>query len=274
MEEQKCKRNIVLKNVGLVLWSSILIVITFFGMLFIGVGLEAMGIGNEFWANGIARILAACILLWIFKKRNPKISIGMGKRGWVLGLLLGWPIYIGTIINSWDSIEAIDWIIAIAPSQLDYIGYVVYVLSIGLFEEALLRGVVLNKMRNAWGNTKRGIYASVIVSSLLFGLFHLINLLDKPWLVVATWTQVSYAFIFGFIFAAIYIRTKNLWTVIVFHALFDITGCLEDLFIRQISEKISPDISVMDGIMTLLPFLFLLAIGMFYIRKEKLEVKV
>ena len=247
---------------------------TFFGMLFIEVGLEAIGIGNEFWADGLARILVACILLWIFIKRNPKISIGMGKSGWILGLLLGWPIYIGTIINFYDTTGAIDWSIAITPTILDYIGYVVYVISIGLFEETLLRGVVLNKMRNAWGNTRRGIYTSVMVSSLLFGLFHLINLLDKPWLVVATWTQVGYAFIVGFMFAAIYIRTKNLWTVIVFHALYDIGGCLNDLYIREINEKISPDISVMEGIMTLLPFLIFLAAGMFYIRKEKLEVKV
>ena len=100
------------------------------------------------------------------------------------------------------------------------------------------------------------------------------NLLDKPWLVVATWTQVGYVFIVGFMFAAIYIRTKNLWTVIFFHALFDITGCLDNLYIREINEKISPDISVMEGIMTLLPFLIFLVAGMFYIRKEKLEVKV
>ena len=99
----------------------------------------------------------------------------------------------------------------------------------------------------------------------------MINLIDKPWLVVTTLTQVGYAFIIGVFFAAIYVRTKNLWTVIAFHALYDLAGAIPDLFIKEVNEKVSPDISVMDSITILAQFIILLVIGMFYIRKQKIE---
>lgn len=61
--------------------------------------------------------------------------------------------------------------------------------------------------------------------------------------------------------------------IITFHALYDLGGCLDDLFIRVINENMMFDRSIMDGIISLLPFMIFFVIGLFYIRKEKLEVQ-
>ena len=50
-------------------------------------------------------------------------------------------------------------------------------------------------------------------------------------------------------------------------------GCIPDLFIKEVNEKVSPDISVMDGIMVLAQFTIFLVIGAFYMRKQKLELQ-
>lgn len=273
MTQQMLKTNTILKRFKLILGCAALILIAFLSTICLVTGLEIMGLKNDFLINSIPRLTVGIILLWGFKKRHPDVTIGLTKEGWVLGLVLGWPIYIGSAINFYESLESMQGMNKIMPTAVEYVLYIVQVIAIGVFEEGMLRGVVLNKMLIQWGNTRRGIYASVAISSLLFGLIHLINLLSKPWLVVTTFTQVMYAFIIGIFFAAIYVRTRNLWVVIAFHALYDLGGCLDDLFIREISEKINPDISIMDGVMTLLPFMFFLVIALFYLRKEKLEVQ-
>lgn len=46
-----------------------------------------------------------------------------------------------------------------------------------LIEEFAFRGVILYALIRAWGTTNNGILTSVVVSSLLFGVVHLLNLL-------------------------------------------------------------------------------------------------
>ena len=272
MGEKIKKSNSRLGNLGLVILGMIFVVVTFFGMLFVDLGLQLVGIPGHL-ADGMARIGIAVIILYFFKKRHTYMTIGLDSRGLGKGFLLGWIVLVAAVINFYDTLGSINWEKALEPKVIDYLFYVIYVLGIGVFEEVLLRGVMLNKMLDKWGNTKAGIYGAVIVSSLVFGVWHLINLLDKPWLIVSTITQVGYAFFIGVFFGAVYLRTKNLWTVILLHAIFDIGGCLDELFIKEITQEITQDIAVGDGLFILLEFSVFLIIGLFYLRKVKVEVQ-
>ena len=47
---------------------------------------------------------------------------------------------------------------------------------VGFFEDFLLRGLSLNILLDRLGNSKRGIWLSIVISSLLFGMIHFTNL--------------------------------------------------------------------------------------------------
>ncbi|HWK93718.1 MAG TPA: CPBP family intramembrane glutamic endopeptidase [Luteimicrobium sp.] len=92
---------------------------------------------------------------------------------------------------------------------------------IGFTEELATRGIVVKLLRDA-GHRERYV---VVVSSLLFALMHMVNLISgmKASTVLAT---VVYAFGFG---ACMYLSmrlTGTVWTAIVLHALTDPTTML------------------------------------------------
>ena len=91
-------------------------------------------------------------------------------------------------------------------------------LSIGLLEEYVWRGIMLNMFLAAWGKKKNGIYCAVVVSSLGFGLCHYRNLLVGQNFADTT-KQVLYAICFGMFLAALFIQTNHLFIPVLVHGL-------------------------------------------------------
>jgi membrane protease YdiL (CAAX protease family) len=56
-------------------------------------------------------------------------------------------------------------------------GIILRHLVVGFVEEALFRGVLLYALVRVWGGTRRGIFASALVTALLFGSLHIFQLL-------------------------------------------------------------------------------------------------
>lgn len=124
---------------------------------------------------------------------------------------------------------------------------------------------MLNLYLDKWGSTKKGIYFSVLLSSLIFGAFHLIHLIGttNPLPVI---TNVVCAFFIGTAFAAVYIRTKSIWPVVIFHALFDIvTGLDEISIIKPVASNSTLSGTLPAIIITSLLFIY----GLFILRKVK-----
>lgn len=97
---------------------------------------------------------------------------------------------------------------------------VLNVFFVGFFEEALTRGLVLYLLLVAWRSRPNGVVEAVLVSSVLFGLAHFLNVFaGAP--MTATLIQVGYAIGFGVGFAALLLRTNTIWIGIVLHALVD-----------------------------------------------------
>ncbi|EKC54113.1 metal-dependent membrane protease, partial [human gut metagenome] len=95
-------------------------------------------------------------------------------------------------------------------------------LSIGLLEEYVWRGILLNMFLAAWGKKKNGIYCAVVVSSLGFGLCHYRNLLVGQNFADTT-KQVLYAICFGMFLAAFFYTDESFiysgpctWTFVIF----------------------------------------------------------
>jgi membrane protease YdiL (CAAX protease family) len=81
-------------------------------------------------------------------------------------------------------------------------------------EEGLMRGIVLRVLKPT-GSTR-----SVVISSLLFGLMHIGNLLYRnPFIVFA---QMIGAFVHGIGLSAIRLRTNTIWFPVILHGLHDL----------------------------------------------------
>ena len=93
----------------------------------------------------------------------------------------------------------------------------VRMLSTGLFEETAFRGVILSAMLLAWGSTKRGILKCFLISSLIFGMLHLINLLSSDSLPAIS--NAVYTCFSGALFAGIALRCRSIWPAVILHGM-------------------------------------------------------
>lgn len=91
----------------------------------------------------------------------------------------------------------------------------------GVFEEILCRYIFLLSFLYIWRHQKYQINLAILVSSAIFGLLHITNLMGGQDL-IATLSQVIFAILIGFLLSSIYLYTGKLWTVILFHILIDV----------------------------------------------------
>jgi len=132
-------------------------------------------------------------------------------------------------------------------------------LLIGLEEEARFRGVILQVLLPI------GPLGGSALSSLLFGLAHLNNLLTRlpaP-LVLA---QAIGACLLGLGFAACRLRTRTIWPLIIFHALYDLPANMTLFGTKGIVEVHSTLSSEAVGAALIIPGFLLACYGLFLLR--------
>ncbi len=98
------------------------------------------------------------------------------------------------------------------PVQIAF--FALYTLVVGFAEEAIVRGLMLRTLR------PKGLMQAVFLSSLIFGLMHLANLMMGTDL-GSTITQVIYATLIGIAFAGTLEAGGSIWPLIIIHALVD-----------------------------------------------------
>ncbi|MFA9398612.1 MAG: lysostaphin resistance A-like protein [Clostridiaceae bacterium] len=103
--------------------------------------------------------------------------------------------------------------------------FIATMIGIGISEEFIFRGVILNLFIDKFSKTPKGIYASVIVSSLIFGSAHMTNALSGISL-KGVFIQAMGASVLGALLAAIYLRTRNIWVVVFLHGFMDFSALL------------------------------------------------
>ena len=100
--------------------------------------------------------------------------------------------------------------------------------SIGLFEEMAFRGVVLLGIMEKRRKSTKDLFISIVLSSAVFGLVHLVNLFtSSPGAVLL---QIGYSFLIGAMCAVVLIRTANIWLCVLLHAVYDFCGSLVPMF--------------------------------------------
>ena len=114
------------------------------------------------------------------------------------------PLFVIGSCNLWNGVQ-------INCSPMEAALYVLSMLCVGFIEELIFRGFLFKAM------AKDGIKSAIIVSSITFGLGHIINLVNGAEL-LPTFLQIIYATAIGFLFTMLFHKGKCLWPCIITHS--------------------------------------------------------
>jgi len=163
-------------------------------------------------------------------------------------------------------------------SQSDWfylILFIISVLSVGLVEELVFRGIAFPLFIRSFAKNLRPILKSAILSSLLFGVIHFVNLFSQPDNFVGILSQVFFALSIGVFFAGLLVRTKNILIPATIHAFINFGFGAGELK-SQIRETVStaiPQVTNWDSIIpTALFFVFVLGGGIYMLSMADKEV--
>lgn len=146
-------------------------------------------------------------------------SCGINSRNIIHGILIGSPFLVNGMVAFIVSVFKTDFL----PLRINTIDEImIFTLTTFLLaasEEISFRGLILNALFEKYGDTYKGTWKSIILSSFLFALVHFANFVYvQPSAVLA---QVISAFFAGLYFGAIFFNSRNLFSCIIIHYILD-----------------------------------------------------
>lgn len=146
---------------------------------------------------------------------------------------------------------------------LKIIGIGLAALTAAVCEEFLFRGILFNIFTLIFHKNKYNIFWTATVSSALFGLFHLINLVHQP--LVSTIGQIIFTFALGLILSYLHIWTNGLSWCIVLHFLVD--------FSPQMAKSDLGNPNIPGVLMAYVPIIIVMLICIYAFNRRYLELK-
>ena len=167
-------------------------------------------IGIEKTVTLVIGVILSAVLLLFLKKNGLFRDYGLcAPKASAKSMLSYIPILVMLTANLWYGVT-------LNYGALETVLYILAMLCVGFLEEVIFRGLLFNAMRE--DNAK----AAVIVSSVTFGIGHIINLVNGSGAeLIPNLLQVVYATAAGFMFVMIYYKTGSLVGCIVAHGLFN-----------------------------------------------------
>lgn len=147
----------------------------------------------------------AVILLTVALKRTAYYGLTKVPNGKKYLYFL--PLVLIVSVNLWSGIH-------IQSSAREILFHILTMCNIGFLEEIIFRGFLFKMME------KDNVKAAIAVSSITFGIGHIINLLNGA-AVVPTLLQIIYAMSVGYLFVILFYKSKSLVPCILTHAAFN-----------------------------------------------------
>jgi len=160
--------------------------------------------------------LTAVLLLWI-RRRGMTAAYGLCKPS-VRAAQFLWYIPLAVFVshNLWTGL-------AVNLPPVDTACYIVNMCCVGLLEEIIFRGLLFKAM------AKNSVKAAMVVSSLTFGIGHILNLFNGSGMdLVSNICQVTGAVACGFLFVILFYRGGSLIPCIIAHAVNNIVSVFAD----------------------------------------------
>lgn len=155
-------------------------------------------------------LLLSVTLFLFLKKYGLARKYGFCRpSGSARAMLYYVPIVLMLTANLWHGVR---WNLGAFETLL----YILSMFCVGFLEEVIFRGLLFEAMR------KDNLKAAVIVSSVTFGMGHIINLINGSGAdLLSNLLQIVYATAAGFMFVMIYYKTKSILVCIGAHGLFN-----------------------------------------------------
>ena len=174
-------------------------------------------------------LIILSVMLYLFVKKN-----GLGEKYGLCKpqvpaskMLYYLPLIVLLTANFWFGVK-------MNASPIETVLYMLSMLCVGFLEEMIFRGFLFNAM------AKNGVRSAIIVSSLTFGIGHIINLINGSGAeLLPNLLQVVYAVAVGFAFVMIYYKTKSLLVCIATHSLFNAASAFANETITDTQNVIS-----------------------------------
>lgn len=99
--------------------------------------------------------------------------------------------------------------------------YLVCMLFVGFIEEILMRGFLFKSI------AKENVKGAIIISSITFGLGHIINLINGSGAnLIDNLLQIIFAMAIGFLFVLIFYVSGSIWPCVIVHSFINVTSVL------------------------------------------------
>lgn len=187
------------------------------------------GIGIEKLVPAIFHsILAVAVLVWIIRNGYAE-KYGLTVPGYKLSKV--WFFIPLVVVACFGLIFGTELQYGLAETIL----YVVSMVCVGFLEEIIFRGFLFV------GMAKNNVKSAIIVSSLTFGIGHIVNLFSGQQL-LETIVQIVFAVAVGFTLVILFYKGKSLWPCIAFHALNNSLSAFQ-----KTNEEVAEVLSITPG---------------------------
>ena len=172
---------------------------------------DAIGIGYA--ASAAFCILQTVMLFTFIRKNGLQQRYGLCRPSVPAGRFLYYvPLLILASGNLWNGV-AVNY----APAEMAC--RIVCMLCVGFLEEVIFRGLLFTAI------AKNNIRSAVVISSVTFGIGHLINLFNGSGMdLVSNLCQIVFAIAVGFLLVTIFYRGGSLLPCIIVHAAINTLG--------------------------------------------------
>ena len=156
-------------------------------------------------------LIALSAIMYFFVRKNSLTeNYGLCKSQLPAAKMLFYiPLLVLLTANLWYGI-------ALNQSPVETALYILSMFCVGFLEEMIFRGLLFKAM------AKNGVRSAIIVSSVTFGVGHIVNLFNGSGAeLLPNLLQVVYAIAIGFAFVMIYCKTKSLMPCILTHSIFN-----------------------------------------------------
>lgn len=164
----------------------------------------------------IAGLLMLILLIFFRGKCNFGFKGGLPK----LGILLSLP---ALIVPLWNILQIKLYDAPLVAGTTAVIAAIFHGIGPGVSEEVFCRGFTVSNLMRIWKDKPNRIFLSVLVSGAAFGLLHAVNVIVTGDAFAAI-IQVIYTAAIGIFYGAVFVRSRNIWGVIIMHTLTDVSA--------------------------------------------------
>lgn len=171
----------------------------------------------------INSLLAIVIGVSLVKITIPRFELGFQLKNFKIGMIkYGVSCFVAFLI------PCIAFLVGLFP--LDYrptvwkvlMEGVIYYISVGMIEEFFCRGLLQSAIEKLLRKRRHSEINAVVITALIFGMGHIFGMIGMPPLLILC--KIIWAVGLGIYLGAIYVRTRNLWLVALFHTVIDLCG--------------------------------------------------